>query len=171
MVPILQSARLWMREMSLADLDFVSEMLGDPEVTRFYPKCYSRDEAKAWIARQVQRYAQDGCGLWLVVEKGTQRPVGQIGLAVQSVDGSEELELGYLIHRPYWRQGLATEGALACRDYAFRVLNRARVISLIRPENIPSQGVADKLGMRPERRTVFRDLEHIVYAATRASRV
>jgi len=44
------------------------------------------------------------------------------------------------------------------------------VISLIRPINIPSQGVARKLGMQPERRLVqFHDLEHMVWKITRES--
>ena len=35
-------------------------MLADPEVMRYYPKCYSREEAKAWIQRNLDRYARDG---------------------------------------------------------------------------------------------------------------
>ena len=42
----LETPRLALREMSLDDLDFVAAMLGHPEVMRFYPKVYSRDEAR-----------------------------------------------------------------------------------------------------------------------------
>jgi RimJ/RimL family protein N-acetyltransferase len=52
-----------------------------------------------------------------------------------------------MIDRPFWRRGLATETALAVREYAFVERKLPRVISLIRPENLPSQGVARKLGM------------------------
>jgi ribosomal-protein-alanine N-acetyltransferase len=54
------------------------------------------------------------------------------------------------------------------REYAFRVLGKPRVISLIRPENTPSQGVARKLGMSPEREVEFKGLKHIVFAVSRA---
>ena len=162
---ILETSRLRLREMSLADLDFVAAMLSHPEVMRFYPKLYSREEAEAWIERQLGRYARNGHGLWLAEDRATGEPRGQVGLAIQEVDGKETPEMGWLIHRPYWRQGLATEAALATREWAFGTLGLSRVISLIRPENLPSQGVARKLGMSPGRRTLFHGFEHIVFEA------
>ena len=161
---ILETPRLALREMSLGDLDFVAAMLAHPEVMRYYPKLYSREEAWAWIERQLGRYARDGHGLWLVEDRATGEPVGQVGLAQQLVDGVEEPEIGYLIHRPFWRQGLATEAALGVRAWAFDTLGVERVISLIRPENLPSQGVARKLGMTPGKHVQFHELEHIVFA-------
>ena len=132
--------------MSPADLDFVAAMLGDPEVMRFYPKCYSR-RGRRLDRCQRRRYARHGHGLWLALEKATGQPVGQIGLLIQTVGGVEEKEVGYLIHRPFWRRGFATEAAQACLDHAFTALARRRVIALVRPENTPSLGVARKLGM------------------------
>lgn len=170
MKPLMETARLALREMSVDDLDFVATMLANPDVMRFYPKCYSREEAQVWIERQQRRYARHGHGLWLVLEKSSGQPVGQVGLLLQRVDGIEEKEVAYLIHRPFWRQGFATEAAAACRDYAFTVFNRSRVIAMIRPENEPSQGVAAKLGMTPEPGTVQHSgLDHTVYSITRAA--
>ncbi len=97
----------------------------------------------------MKRYARHGHGLWLVLDKANGQPVGQAGLLIQNVEGVEEKEVGYLIHRPSWRRGFATEAARACLDHAFNLLGRQQVISLIRPENLPSQGVARKLGMMP----------------------
>jgi RimJ/RimL family protein N-acetyltransferase len=142
-------------------------MLGDPETMRFYPKPYTRDESREWIERQRRRYAADGHGLWLVCLKETGEPVGQVGLIRQHVDGVAEDEVGYLIARPQWRRGLATEAALATRDHAFATLGKRRVISLIRPSNLPSQGVARKLGMSVEKTTSCWDLEHLVFALRR----
>jgi RimJ/RimL family protein N-acetyltransferase len=166
MKTILETPRLRLREMSLGDLDFVAGMLSHPEVMRFYPKLYSREEAIAWIERQLGRYARNGHGLWLAEDRATGEPVGQVGLMIQEVDGAEEPEIGYLIHRPFWRQGLATEAASATRDWAFGSLGLPYVISLIRPENLPSQGVARKLGMEPGRHTQFHGFEHIVFCLT-----
>jgi RimJ/RimL family protein N-acetyltransferase len=73
---ILETPRLILREMSLADLDFVAAMLADPEVMRFYPKCHSREESETWVQRQLNRYARHGHGLWLVREKATGQPRG-----------------------------------------------------------------------------------------------
>ena len=168
MPPVLETSRLALREMTLDDLDFVAALLAHPEVMRFYPQVYPRDEAQAWIERQIGRYARNGHGLWLVEDRATGEPVGQVGLVMQPVDGVEEPEIGYLIHRPFWRRGFATEAALGVRDWAFGTLGLARVISLIRPENLPSQGVARKLGMTPGTHVQFHGLEHVAFAVRKA---
>ncbi|WP_339909372.1 GNAT family N-acetyltransferase [Symmachiella dynata] len=166
---ILQTPRLSLREMSLDDLDFVASMLSDPEVMRYYPKCYTRSEAQAWIERQLMRYEQHGHGLWLVNEKTTGEPVGQVGLVQQLIEATAETEVGYLIHRPFWRRGLGTEAARGCRDFAFQELGKKELISLIRPVNIPSQGVATNIGMSWKRRRVqHANLEHCVFTITRS---
>ena len=165
---ILETSRLILREMSLDDLDFVAAMLADPEVMRYYPKCYSRDEARVWIERQMNRYARHGHGLWLAIDKAAGQPVGQVGLLIQQVHGVAEKEVAYLIHRPFWRRGFATEAGRAARDYAFEVLDRQRVIALIRPENVPSIGVARKLGLEEEPdRIQHSGFEHIVLSLAR----
>ena len=160
---ILETPRLVLRELTLDDLDFLAGMLGHPEVMAFWPKPYTRDEAAEWIRRQQERYARDGYGYWLAFDKAGARPIGQAGLLAQIVDGVAETGIGYIIHRPFWRQGYATEAARACRDYAFGKLGKERVVVLVRPENVVSQSVARKLGTQPERETVYAGFAHTVF--------
>lgn len=164
---ILTTDRLVLREMVPQDLDFVAGMLADPEVMRFYPKTYTRAEAQEWLDRQRSRYQRDGHALWLVALRDTGEPAGQIGLVRQIVRGVDETEVGYLLARPFWGQGLATEAARACRDHALVTLGRARAISLIRPENEASRRVAERIGMRVVDRTPHWGFEHLVYAISR----
>jgi RimJ/RimL family protein N-acetyltransferase len=164
---VLETPRLVLREIALTDLDFLAALMADPEVMRFYPKCLSREETEAWMRLQWERYGRDGHGVWLVLDRATGQPRGRAGLSVQIVDGTPEPEVGYMIDRAFWRRGLATEAALAIRDYAFDSLGKRRVISLVRPENVPSQGVARKLGMWVEKQTVHAGLDHLVFAVQR----
>jgi len=166
----LQTPRLVLREMSLADLDFVASMLGHPEVMRYWPRCYTRAEARAWVSRQRERYRRHGYGYWLALDRATGEPVGQAGLLVSQVEGRRETALGYIIHRPFWRRGYATEAAAACRDYAFEHAGKERVIALVRPENVPSQGVALKIGMRQEGRATYEGFLHLIFVARRTGR-
>jgi ribosomal-protein-alanine N-acetyltransferase len=164
---VLETERLVLRELNPADLPFVAEMVGDPETMRFYPHPFTPLEARRWLQRQLDRYARDGHGLWLVVERDSGARVGQVGLAIQDVGHVQEPEIGWLIHRRWWRRGYATEAGRAVRDYAFGTMGLNRVISLIRPVNAPSQGVARNVGMVVERETDFHGYRHLVFAVRR----
>jgi RimJ/RimL family protein N-acetyltransferase len=93
--------------------------------------------------------------------------IGYCGFFHQQVDGTEEIEIGYRLDPDYWSRGLATEGAQAVRDHAFRDLKLPRVISLIHPDNLPSRRVAEKSGMEIEKKTVFRGFPTLVFAISR----
>ena len=165
--PILKTSRLAIREMTWDDLDFLARLLADEQVMRHYPKCCMRDEAKVWLGRIIERYAIHGHAFWLVSLQATGEPIGQVGLLLQQVDGTDEPEIGYMIHAQHWRQGYAVEAAAAVRDYAFGPLDKSRVVALIRPANIPSQRVALRVGLKPERLTRWHDADHLVFSLAR----
>lgn len=160
---ITETKRLLLRETTLDDLDFMAAMLGDPEVMRFWPRPISRKEAETEIHKIQGRYALHGCSFWTVIEKASGQPVGQAGILIQEINGVEEAALAYKTHRPFWRRGFATEAARACLDFAFNVLRRPRVVTLIRPENIPSTNLALKFGMKGEGHAQLAGFDHIVY--------
>ena len=62
------------------------------------------------------------------------------------------MEVAYTLSQEYWGQGLATEAAKNILVYGFEKLKLRRLICLIDPENIASQRVAEKIGMRLEKR-------------------
>jgi ribosomal-protein-alanine N-acetyltransferase len=161
---VLETPRLALRELTPDDLDFVADVFADAEVMRFHPKRFDRQESEDWLDRQLRRYRTHGHGIWLVTGRADAAPIGLVGLMLQEVEGAWEPEIGYFIHRPYWRRGYATEAALGVRAHAFGPLGKRRVISLILPPNTPSQGVARKLGMRPEREVQFRGFTHLLFA-------
>jgi [ribosomal protein S5]-alanine N-acetyltransferase len=163
MTTVLETERLQLREMVPGDLDFVATMLADPEVTYYYERRFTRGEANAWLDRQLNRYAHDGHGLWLVIERTTSSPIGQVGLAMQELEGVRRPEIGWLLHRPFWGKGYATEAGIATRDAAFSRWGYGEVISLIRPVNRPSRRVAERVGMRAGEYVQFHGFEHIVY--------
>lgn len=163
---VLETPRLLLREMSHADLPFVAGMLGHPEVSRYYERRFGFEEARAWLDRQLERYARDGHGLWLVVDRASGAPLGQVGLALQEVEGVRRPEIGWLLDRPFWGKGYATEAGIATRDAAFARWGYPEVISLIRPVNGPSRRVAERVGLRPGPRVGFHGFEHIVYLAS-----
>src|SRR4051812_1538232 len=102
---ILETPRLLLREMDESDLDFLAIMLGHSEVMTYYPKPLNREEARAWYDRVQACYVRAGHGFWLVESKATGERIAQIGLLPKEINGKAEVEVAYMVHRPYWKQG------------------------------------------------------------------
>lgn len=160
----LETGRLVLRKLTTDDVDALFRVWGDAETMRFFPEALSREQVTALIERQLQRHERDGTGLWAVVLNETGEVIGDAGLLVQDVDGASELEIAYHLRRDCHGRGYATEAAKAWRDWAFSYLGKTRLISLVRPENLPSCRVAERVGMSIERETVRAGLKHLVYA-------
>lgn len=169
MAVYLETPRTFMREILGNDFDFLLRMMSDPEVMRYYPAPYTGKDVREFINRMRTCYREEGCGLWMLVDRETGEPLGRVGLLRQRVNGVDEFEIGYMVHRPFWRRGLATEAALAVREYAFAERRLPRVVSLIRSDNLASQGVARKLGMEVAGRTEQGGLDHLVFAVSAAA--
>jgi ribosomal-protein-alanine N-acetyltransferase len=151
---LIETGRLGLRRLIPADLNALWALYQDPEITRYIPDAprnfeETREELE-WFVNGHPRFPE--LGLWATIERASGQFVGRCGLLPWTIDGQAEVEVAYTIARAHWGRGLATEAALAIRDYAFTHLNRARLVALIDPQNIASQRVAEKIGMRFERR-------------------
>jgi [ribosomal protein S5]-alanine N-acetyltransferase len=167
---ILETPRLILRELVPDDVDALARILSDRETMRFYPTSFDRPAVKDWIARNRTRYAKDGHGLWAMTLKSTGELIGDCGLTVQDVGGANRIEIGYHVRRDHWGQGFATESARACRDFGFARLPVDRLVSIIRPENLPSRRVAEKIGMTIWKEVMRANLPHQVYSLARTTR-
>jgi RimJ/RimL family protein N-acetyltransferase len=164
---ILETPRLILREFRDDDADALARVLSDAETMRYYPAAFDRAGVEEWIARNRRRYTEFGHGLWAMILKSSEGVIGDCGITAQDVDGAREVEIGYHVRRDLWGRGLASEAARACRDWGFAHLEVERIISLIRPENLPSRRVAEKNGMTVWKEVVWRGLPHLVYAIRR----
>lgn len=165
---ILETERLLLRELVPEDGDSLAAVLSDPETMRYYPAPLDASGVAAWIERNRRRYAEAGHGLWAMVLKSSCEVIGDCGLTRQSVDGTDEIEIGYHVRHDLWGRGFAPEAARACQGYGFGQLGADRLISLIRPENWPSRRVAEKTGLSLWKEVVWRDWPHCVYVIRRA---
>ena len=82
-----------------------------------------------------------------VILKESGNLIGQAGLMKSIINGNEAVELGYILDNAYWHNGYGTEAARACLEYAFEELGLKTVCCSIRPENVASIRVAERLGM------------------------
>ena len=146
-IMILETERLYLREMNQSDFASLCRILKDDETMYAYEGAFSDDEVREWLDRQIASYQKWGFGLWAVILKDTNEMIGQCGLTMQNWKDDEVLEIGYLFERAHWHKGYASEAAKACKKYAFETLNASEVCSIIRDTNIASQNVAIRNGM------------------------
>lgn len=144
---ILETPRLYLREMGPADFADLAEILQNPAVMYAYEHTFDDAGVRGWLERQIPRYAF-GWGMWAAIVKATGAMAGQCGLTLQPWRGREVPEIGYLFKKAYWGNGYAAEAAQGCKKYAFEVLGLDTVYSIIRDTNLASQKVAQKNGMR-----------------------
>lgn len=167
---MLETERLYMREMMYSDYPALCKILQDEEVMYAYEGAFDDRGVREWFDRQISRYNEYAhrYGLWAVILKDSGEMIGQCGITKQDCDGKEVFEIGYLFQKSYWHNGYATEAAVACKEYAFNTLNIDEVYSIIRDNNIASQNVAKRNGMTPKGMFTkhYRgvDMPHIIFS-------
>jgi [ribosomal protein S5]-alanine N-acetyltransferase len=162
------SERLIFRPLEESDQEAWMPFFEDKESARFMP--VNGDAVvgtKEIIAKQIERYKRDNYGLYALIEKTTKDLVGLCGPLVQEVDGVKELEIGYHLLPKYRKQGYAIEAAKAVKAYVFSNKMSDSVISIIHVENIASQKVAMKNGMKADKRTEFKGFPAYIFRAVK----
>lgn len=142
-----ETNRLFLREMTPDDFDALYGVLADSDITRHAPYTFDENRVRNWIRRNMERYENDGFGLWAVCLRESGRMIGDCGLTLQNINGEIRPEIGYHMAKAYRRNGYAKEAARAVRDWAFRNTAFDAVYSFMKKTNIPSIATAKANGM------------------------
>jgi RimJ/RimL family protein N-acetyltransferase len=142
----LETERLLLRPFANADHDAYAVICADPEVMRYLGTGVTLNRMESWrsMAGILGHWKLLGYGMFAVENKVTGELMGRAGFL--DPPGWPGFEVGWVLGRAHWGHGYAFEAAVASRDYAFGSLGRDRIISLIRPDNVRSIRVAERLG-------------------------
>ncbi len=155
-----QSERLSFRKLEESDFESWLEFCSDPSSLEFmfFAKSVPDDPAvkcRMWFDKIFNRYANNLGGLNALIDKNTNEFIGQCGLLIQTIDGIEEMEIGYSLMPQHRKKGYALEAAKKCRDFAFENNLRDSLISTIHIDNVNSAKVAMGNGMSKEKETIY----------------
>jgi ribosomal-protein-alanine N-acetyltransferase len=147
---VLQTDRLLLRRWRDADRDAFARMNADVRVMEFFPRCLTRVESDAMIERIEKHFDAHGFGLFAAELRATGELAGFVGLAIPGFEAffTPCVEIGWRLSVAHWGQGLATEGAAAVLEFAFRTVGLTEVVSFTTRGNLRSRRVMEKLGMR-----------------------
>jgi ribosomal-protein-alanine N-acetyltransferase len=156
----LETERLYLRRFDDTDRDaYYQRIYADPEVMKTLPagKPIAREDFEKRVDRlMVDHWQRHGFGPWVVVHKADQTLIGHCGLKYWP--DSPDVEVFYALAKPYWGQGLATEGARASLRYGFETRRLDHIIAAAFVDNVASRRVLEKIGMIYTGETTFAGL-------------
>lgn len=164
-IPTLETERLVLRALRRSDIDDYAALNADPDVMCHIGGVWDRGRSWRHLAFLIGHWPLGGAGMWALEHKETGAFVGIVGFS--EPEGWPGFELAGKLVRRWWRHGYATEAARAALAHAFDVLEKDRVISLVRPHNRASIRFVERLGESLQGRTVMGDTEYLVYGIDR----
>jgi [ribosomal protein S5]-alanine N-acetyltransferase len=147
MVDPIETPRLRMRPFEESDAPAVFEVFSVPEVGEFVGGAHETIEASEKLVADNRAHQEShGFSYWALEERATDRLIGEVGLQLLEYKGPD-VEIGWVVAKPAWGRGYATEAAQAWLDLGFTTLGLDEIIAVIRPQNTASHRVAQRLGM------------------------
>lgn len=145
--PVLTTARLLLRPLSLADEETVFFLRSDPGVNRFLkrPLAQTLEEARDYIRLIEGLVRRNESVLWVINLREQAAMLGSISLWNIEPE-AERAEIGYVLHPDYWGQGIMLEALSAAIDYGFGTMGLKSLLAYCNPENGASIRVLEKSG-------------------------
>lgn len=142
----LETERLHLRPVTLADTDDLFEYASDEETTHFvFPKNETKEETRASIAKY---FMGEPLGKYGIEVKETGKMIGTIDLRVNETNNVGEL--GYVLNRAFWGNGYMPEAATALIELGFAKMKLMRIFALHDQDNPASGRVMEKIGFTYE---------------------
>ncbi|CAB5719160.1 Uncharacterised protein [Delftia tsuruhatensis] len=154
----LSTQRVHLRQWQTRDCAPFAALNADTEVMRHFPTTLTRDQSDAMVDKMHLLIEERGWGFWAAEHRDSGELMGFIGLHIPAADlpCSPCVEIGWRLARPFWGQGLASEGARAALAHGFDVLCLPSIVSFTALSNLRSRAVMQRLGMQRE----AEDFEH-----------
>jgi [ribosomal protein S5]-alanine N-acetyltransferase len=148
---VIETHRLLLRRLQLADADFIFELVNDPTWLASIGDRGVRTlaDAQEYLRKgPLEMYERDGFGLYAIERKVDQQLIGICGLLKR--DTLPEPDLGYALLPLYAGVGYALEAARACVSLAREQFKMQRLLAITTPGNIRSRHLLEQLGMQLE---------------------
>ncbi len=149
-LPVLESERIRLRPLRMADAPEVFAMFSDAGVTRYwsFPAWTQPAQAEAWLAERIG-WAPPSVYGWALADRGDDRFIGTTALFALS-GPLHRAELGYSLTPSRQGHGLAAEAVRRALDFGFDTLGLERIEADVDPRNQASCRLAERLGFQRE---------------------
>ena len=164
MISAIETPRLQLRPMTAEHFEAYARIRTDPHVARFLPP-QDRVVVLGRAMAGARSWQEHGYGPFSVIDRATGRFLGRIN--VQLRQGTDELDLGWILRRDAWGHGFAYEATRAVIAWSFGTLEVDYLTAWVRPQNARSVRMAERLGMSLLRTEGAAGQHQYVYALAR----
>ena len=157
--PVLETERLILRRVTLADQEAILEIRSNPIVNRYIDRAPMKtmEEAMDFIQLVMKGLDNNDAMSWFINLKGADRMIGTIDF--WKIDKNHHrAEIGYVLHSDYHHQGIMSEAMVAALDYGFKHMKLHSVEANVNPANTASRALLEKHGFAQE--AYFRENYH-----------
>jgi RimJ/RimL family protein N-acetyltransferase len=150
---ILETERITLREFSTTDAEFILTLLNTPTWQKFIgdKNVHSVVDAENYLNDgPLKSYRENGFGLWLVLQKDDNKPIGMCGLVKR--DYLEDVDIGFALMPEYEGLGYGFEMASATIMHSNNILQIESVVAITDADNTASIKLLNKLGLHFERK-------------------
>ncbi len=149
--PVLETNRLILRRIEKGDAHDIFTYLSDKEVMKHYgtEPFQTVDEAISAISRYETMFTEKRGIRWGITLKGDNRVIGSCAFH-NMVSEHCRTDIGFVLSKNYWGQGIAQEALKAAIKYGVEYMNLNRIEALIEPPNVASQKLVERLGFLRE---------------------
>ena len=142
----LNSENIYLRAFTKKDLSILHKLNSDAEVMKYVKKPETLEESKTTLNKILNSYDGNGLGIWAAIHNDTNEFMGFYIL--YEYENTDEVEIGYRLHKKFWGKGYATEMSKVLIDYGFDVLELRDIFAVTQEGNIASEKVLKKCGLR-----------------------
>jgi RimJ/RimL family protein N-acetyltransferase len=162
--------RLHFERVGLGHAEDLAALMRDPRVMKtLWPWSTgpTPEQISASLRSKMAHWERHGFGMWALHERSSGDFIGRGGLQYTDALGARAVEVAWAVIAERWREGFATELALASLEVGFNDLGLAEVIAFTLLDNIASRRVMEKAGFRYDRAISHAGLPHVLYRRPR----
>ncbi|HBC0464545.1 TPA: GNAT family N-acetyltransferase [Legionella pneumophila] len=161
---LVETPRLLIKIPILEDLEHWYVLHSDQHVMEYMGGVQSKSVIKKWLQSDILHHQKHGFTMGSVFQKNNNEFIGRAGLVyLDHNDDQPDIEIGYVLHKKYWRQGFGVELVNALIDWGFTHLAVNKLVAVTRPGNIKSKRLLEKCGLHYTRTIIIGNTDFLVY--------